>query len=85
MAMLEMAQNRKKESIQEDICGNGIFRIVGGGLLLSLGIEETCFFVADHCHLLQRDWLDYLFKAGAWFHLKELFQNYIYSSSKSED
>jgi hypothetical protein len=77
--MLEMAPNRKKESIKV-ICGDSIFR--GGGLLLSLGIEETCFFVADHYHLLQRDWPDY-FK-GAWLNLKKLFKNCIYSSSESE-
>jgi hypothetical protein len=78
-AMLVMAPNRKEESIKV-ICGDGIFR--GGGLLLSLGIEETCFFVADPYHLLHRDWPDY-FK-GAWLNLKEIFKNYIYSSSESE-
>jgi hypothetical protein len=55
----------------------------GGGLRQSLGIDDTCFFVADHFHLLQRDWPDY-FK-DAWFSLKSLFKkNYIYSSSKAE-
>jgi hypothetical protein len=78
-AMLEMAPNRRKESIRV-ICGDGIFR--GGGLLLSLGITDTCFFVSDQYHLLQRDWPDY-FK-GAWFHLEQLFKNYIYSSSEAE-
>jgi hypothetical protein len=78
-AMLEMAPNRKKENIKV-ICGDGIFQ--GGGLLQSLGIDDTCFFVADHYHLLQRDWPVYI--KGAWFSLKSLFQNYIYSSSKAE-
>jgi hypothetical protein len=78
-AMLEMTPNRKKESIKV-ICGDGNFR--GGGLLQTLGIAETCFFVADQYHLLQRDWPDY-FK-GAWFNLEELFKNYIYSSSEAE-
>ncbi len=71
-AMLEMAHKRKKEDIKV-ICGNGIFR--GGGLLQSLGIDDTCSFVAGQYHLIQRDWPDY-FK-GAWFSLKVLFRNYI--------
>jgi hypothetical protein len=44
--MLEMAPSRKKESIKV-ICGDGSFR-GGGGLLLSLGITDTCFFVSNH-------------------------------------
>jgi hypothetical protein len=44
--MIEMAPNRKKKESIKAVCGDGIFR--GGGLLLSLGIAETCFFVADH-------------------------------------
>jgi hypothetical protein len=56
-AMLAMAHKRKKEDIRV-ICGNGIFR--GGGLLQSLGIDDTCSFVADQYHFpLQRDWPDY--------------------------
>ena len=52
-SMLEMAHNRKKENIKV-ICGDDIFR--GGGLLQSLGIDDTSFFVAGHQHhLLQRD------------------------------
>jgi hypothetical protein len=78
-AMLEMAHKRKKEDIKV-ICGDGIFR--GGGLLQSLGIDDTCSFVADQYHLLQRDWPDY-FK-GAWFSLEGLFKNYIYSSSEAK-
>jgi hypothetical protein len=78
-AMLEMAPNRKKENIKV-ICGNGIFQ--RGGLLQSLGIDDTYFFVADHYHLLQRDWPDYI--KGDWFSLKSLFKNHIYSSSKVE-
>jgi hypothetical protein len=50
--MLEMAHKRKKEDIKV-ICGHGIFP--GGGLLQSLGIDDTCSFVADQYHLLQRD------------------------------
>ncbi len=78
-AMLEMAHKRKKEDIKV-ICGDGIFR--GGGLLQSLGIDDTCSFVANQYHLIQRDWPDY-FK-GAWFSLEVLFRNYIYSSSEAD-
>ena len=78
-AMLEMAHKRKKDDIKV-ICGDAIFQ--GGGLLQSLGIDDTCFFVADQYHLLQRVWPDY-FK-GAWFSLESLFKNSVYSSSKAE-
>ena len=78
-AILEMAHNRKKENIKV-ICRDSIFQ--GAGLLQSLEIRGTCFFVADQYHLIQRDWPDD-FK-GAWFYLESLFKNYIYSSSKAE-
>jgi hypothetical protein len=52
-AMLEMAHKRKKEDIKVICGGDGIFR--GGGLLQSLGIDDTCSFVANQYHLLQRD------------------------------
>jgi hypothetical protein len=77
-AMLEVAPNRKKENIKV-LCSDGIFH--GGGLLQSLWIDDTCFFVAGHYHLQQRDWPDYF--RGAWFSLESLFKNYIiYSSSR---
>jgi hypothetical protein len=73
-AMLEMAHNRKRENVKV-ICGNGIFR--GDAFFLqSLGLDGTCFFLADHYHLLQRDWPDYF--EGGWFSLESLFKNYIY-------
>jgi hypothetical protein len=79
-AMLELDHNRKKENIKV-ICGDGIFPRWWLSLQ-SLGIDATCFFVADQYHLLQRNWPDY-FKC-AWFSLESLFKNYINSSSKAE-